>query len=192
MLERDATRIVEFVQTHPEHFELLRNVAAPFYRSEVADGVQIYRTEVVATDGPGRHGIYRAERAGEVVSDAERKTAHCVFRYPDGRSSLQVASVALGHHKWEFKPAPCWLFPVHVVFAGERDGVRCYRLEYAGGHVDFVDYACGWLDPNGLSGDQALAEEIACFREWFPLDPERFINEVQPGGATERTDPIRG
>ena len=184
MLESDATRIVAFVQAHPEHFELLRGVAAPLYRNEVAKGIQVYSTEVVTAEGPGKQGVYHAERAGHVISTEERKSAHCVFRYPDTRCSLQVASVALGEHKWAFKPTPCWLFPLQVKFAGERGGDRCYRLEHAGARPEYSEYPCHRLDPDGPRAEAALAEEIACFRDWFPANPERFVNEVQGDGAT--------
>jgi len=192
MLERDALRIVAFIEANPAHFALLGSVAAPLYRNQVAEGVWIYFTETVTSDGPGRNGVNRAEGAGDVVSDAERRTAHCVFLRPDSRCSLQVAAAALGHHKWAFKPTPCWLFPLRVAFAGERGGARCYRLEHATGRGEMDDAACGRLEPGGAAASTALAEEIARFHEWFPQDPERFVNEVQAGGATVRTDPVRG
>lgn len=178
MLESDATRIIAFVERHPEHFALLRRVEAPLFKFEVVAGVQAFYTEVVTPDGPGKAGVYRAERAGLTVTDAERKQGSCVFRYPDGRCSLQVAAVALGHHKWAFKPKPCWLFPLRVGFAGERDRMRHYRLEYAGDHPDFADYPCARLDPNGLPAGEALAEEMAYFRETFPQEPKQFLTTL--------------
>lgn len=189
MLERDAQRIIAFIQAHPEHFGVLRGVPAPFYRSEVASGVHLYATEIVTDAGPGRHGVYGAERAGQIVSAEERKSARCVFLHPDGRCALQLASVALGHHKWAFKPTPCWLFPLRVAFAGERDGARCYRLEYGAGQSGLADAPCGRLDPHGAPAEEALAAEIACFREWFEREPERFINEVPAERAATRAGP---
>ena len=44
---------------------------------------------------------------------------------PDGRCSLQVAAVALGHHKWAFKPTPCWLFRCEW---SRRGAGRCAML----------------------------------------------------------------
>jgi hypothetical protein len=178
MLERDALRIIAFVERHPEHFALLRRVEAPLFKSEVVEGVHAYYTEVVTPDGPGKSGVYHAERAGLAVSEEQRRQGGCVFRYPDGRCSLQVAAVALGYHKWAFKPKPCWLFPLRVGYAGERDGVRHYRLQYAGDHPDFADYPCGRLDPHGLPAKEALAEEMAYFREKFLQEPEEFLTTL--------------
>jgi hypothetical protein len=175
MLEHDAARIIAFVERHPKHFGLLRRVEAPLFKTEVVKGVQAYYTEVVTLDGPGKTGVYRAERAGLTVTEAERKQGCCVFRYPDGRCSLQVAAVAVGDHKWAYKPKPCWLFPLRVGYAGVRDGVRHYRLKYAGDHPDYADFPCARLDPHGLPASEALAEEIAYFRETFPQGPEEFL-----------------
>jgi hypothetical protein len=186
MLEGDAARIIAFVESHPTHFELLRRVAAPLFKTEVAEGTYAYSTEVVTPDGPGKAGVYHAERAGSTVSDEQRRQGCCVFRYPDGRCSLQVAAVALGYHKWAFKPRPCWLFPLRVDYAGERDGTRQYRLKYAGDHPDYADYPCSRLDPNGLPAEQALAEELAYFRERFAQEPEEFLKVRNVGeGKTQ-------
>ena len=175
VLESDAARIIAFVESHPEHFELLRRVEAPLYKAEVVEGIHVFSTEVVTPDGPGKTGVYHAQRTGLTVSDEQRSQGSCVFLYPDGRCSLQVAAVALGYHKWAFKPKPCWLFPLRVAYAGERDGVRHYRLKYAGNHPDYANYPCSRLEPDGLAANEALAEEMAYFRERFAQEPEEFL-----------------
>lgn len=189
ILGTDAERIRDFVARHPEHFALIRGIAEPFVRHEVTPGVTGYSTEVVTPAGPGREGVSRAERAGLTVSEADRMRGHCVFRWPDGRCSFQTAAVALGHHKWAFKPAPCWLFPLGVASVGERDGARCYRLEYVGGRTEYRDYACGRLDPAGQPAEEALADELAGFKEWFEREPEWFINELQVNDVAKRLGP---
>jgi hypothetical protein len=175
MFEGSAARIVAFVESHPAHFELLRRVEAPLFKTEAAEGIYAFSTEIVTPDGPGKTGVYHAERAGLTVSDEQRSQGCCVFLYPDGRCSLQVAATALGYHKWAFKPPSCWLFPLRVDFAGERAGTRQYRLKYAGDHPERADYPCSRLDPNGLPAKAALAEELAYFRERFAQAPEDFL-----------------
>jgi hypothetical protein len=175
MVEGAATRIIAFVESHPAHFELLRRVEAPLYKTEVAEGIYAFSTETVTPDGPGKTGVYHAERAGLTVSEEQRSQGSCVFLYPDGRCSLQVAATALGHHKWAIKPPSCWLFPLRVDFAGERAGTRQYRLKYAGDHPDRADYPCSRLDPDGLPAKAALAEELAYFRERFAQAPDEFL-----------------
>ena len=183
MLEPDATRIIGFIERHPEQFSLLRGIAAPLFRKEAIGGAGVFYTEIVTPEGPGKDGVFRAEQAGETVTTEARLHARCVFRYPDGRCSLQVAAVALGHHKWAFKPTPCWLFPLRIAFAGERDGARCYRLEHAGGAPDYAGYGCAKIDADGVLTTEALAEETAYFQERFPQAPELFVAEVRASGS---------
>lgn len=183
MLEPDATRIIDFVERHPEHFALLQGIATPLFRKEAIGGTGVFYTEIVTPEGPGQDGVFRAERAGQTVTAEARLHARCVFRYSDGRCSLQVAAVALGHHKWAFKPTPCWLFPLRIAFAGERDGARCYRLEHTGDMPDYAGYGCGRIDPGGVPATEALAEETAYFQDRFPQEPELFVAEVRACGS---------
>ncbi|MCC6608235.1 MAG: hypothetical protein IT515_00980 [Burkholderiales bacterium] len=187
MLESDALRIIAFVESHPAHFSLLQRVEAPLYKAEILQGIPVYSTEVVTPDGPGRTGVNRAQRAGVTVSEEDRKRGSCVFRYPDGRCSLQVAAVELGYHKWEFKPKPCWLFPLQPAYAGDRDGVRHFRLRFAGGHPDFADYPCARLDESGLPAGEAFAEEMAYFRQQLPGAPDDFVSVVDADGNPAET-----
>jgi hypothetical protein len=182
MLESDALRIIAFVESHPAHFNLLRRVEAPLFKAEVVKGIQVYSTEVVTPDGPGKAGVNRALRAGLAVSEEERKRGSCVFRYPDGRCSLQVAAVALGYHKWEFKPKPCWLFPLRAAFAGDRGGVRHFRLRFAGDTPDYADYPCARREESGLPAAEAFAEEMAYFRAQAPNAPQDFLSAVDADG----------
>lgn len=38
----------------------------------------------------------------------------CVFSMADGSCALQNASVALGRHKWYYKPVNCWKYPLDI------------------------------------------------------------------------------
>lgn len=41
----------------------------------------------------------------------------CIFRFPDGRCSLQTLAMEHGDHPWAYKPLSCWLHPISL----ERD-----------------------------------------------------------------------
>jgi hypothetical protein len=49
----------------------------------------------------------------------------------------------------------------------------------------------GWNGVN-RAARLGLAEEIACYQEWFPAGPRRFVEEISKDGSTGRTQPIHG
>jgi hypothetical protein len=87
----------------------------------------------------------------------------CVFADAVGYCRLESFARQRGQHPWTFKPATCWLFPLHVedgkpVPPVTREQDDPYRTEGYAGYSTFVP--CGRHDPNGRPWRQALATEI--------------------------------
>jgi hypothetical protein len=93
----------------------------------------------------------------------------CVFCSEDHKCLLQVLAMQRGLHKWAYKPAACWSFPMRFIDghpapppgAGERDPDRLG--DAFPGYAKFVP--CGQDRPDGAPWEQTLAEEIAYWRE---------------------------
>jgi len=101
------------------------------------------------------------------VKPAHFESTRCVFARPDHRCMLQLAAVALGRHKWLFKPTACWLFPLKMGPNGlipppGPDGADPDRIddEYPG-YVTFTP--CGRHDDTAPPWWETLAEEVAFF-----------------------------
>ena len=61
----------------------------------------------------GNRTITRKQEYNDDYPDILTKT-RCVFGLENGACSLQSRAIELGLHQWEFKPEPCWLFPLRV------------------------------------------------------------------------------
>ncbi len=122
---------------------------------------------------PGRKTQVRPHRYN-------RKPAHfadtrCVFTERDGRCALQTLAVAHGKHKWAYKPAGCWLFPLFSDDQGKlvapprlkRDDPHREGKHYPG----FVTFTpCGAHDGRGKVWWRALKEEVDFFKIWQQED----------------------
>ena len=86
----------------------------------------------------------------------------CVFADAQGFCELEKLARSRGQHPWTFKPATCWLFPLHED-AGlpEPPPVDVaddpYRQPGYPGYSTFVP--CGRHDPQGRPWQQALLQE---------------------------------
>jgi hypothetical protein len=88
----------------------------------------------------------------------------CVFLAGDGRCSLQLLSVHLGHHPWYYKPLKCWQHPVTLegeakaVLLLHSDRTDPYRFPGYDGFVSRI--FCGRTDPHGAPAAVVLADEL--------------------------------
>ena len=98
-------------------------------------------------------------------------STRCVFTEADGKCSLQTLALAHGKHKWAYKPAGCWLFPLYSNDQGKivapprlkRDDPHREGRAYPG----FVTYTpCGEHDSRGKVWWHTLKEEIEYFKVW--------------------------
>ncbi len=88
----------------------------------------------------------------------------CVFRFPDGRCSLQTLAMEHGEHPWAYKPPSCWLHPISL----ERNGKSMIWLPTKEtDHVvaeDYPGYApytpCGAECAGGKPAYQVLKSEL--------------------------------
>jgi hypothetical protein len=93
------------------------------------------------------------------------KDTACVFLTGDGRCSLQLLSIHLGHHPWYHKPVKCWMHP--ITLEGEESAVLLlhsdrtdpYRLPGYDGFVSRI--FCGRTCPGGAPAAVVLAEELS-------------------------------
>jgi len=87
----------------------------------------------------------------------------CVFAGRNGECALQNLAVNLGVHKWTFKPAACWIFPLKIV-NGEITGPpksKCDDPDKCGDYPGFVTYtSCGMDCNDGKKYSEALKEEV--------------------------------
>jgi hypothetical protein len=164
----EAERLAAFVRDHPEHFRHLADPERALVPLDNLGTPHLWHTEVVTPDGVGRNGLYRAIAAGETVTASDQEGGHCVFKLPDGRCSFQVAAVALGHHKWEYKPTACWLFPLKYATERSPDGACTYRLEWIGAVQEkLAQYPCSRRASDGAPAADVLREEIEYFYAKF-------------------------
>jgi tetratricopeptide (TPR) repeat protein len=96
----------------------------------------------------------------------------CVFCADDHRCLLQVAAVRRRLHKWTYKPAACWMFPMRIVDgapapppARDQPDPDALGPEYPG-YTKFVP--CGQDCSDGLPWKQTLRGEIEYFARWKP------------------------
>jgi hypothetical protein len=88
----------------------------------------------------------------------------CVFADAEGFCELEKLARARGQHPWTFKPATCWLFPLHeqsgtavAPVSGTADDP--YRTDDYAGYSPFVP--CGRHDENGRPWREALSDELS-------------------------------
>jgi hypothetical protein len=89
----------------------------------------------------------------------------CVFAAKDHKCLLQMLAVSRGLHKWAYKPAACWMFPMQLVNdqpapppAPDEPDPHSLGDEYPG-YSHFVP--CGQHRKDGLPWQEVLAEEAA-------------------------------
>jgi len=93
------------------------------------------------------------------------KDTACVFLTGDGRCSLQLLSIHLGHHPWYLKPVKCWMHP--ITLEGEESAILLlhsdrtdpYRLPGYDGFVSRI--FCGRTCPGGAPASRVLTEELS-------------------------------
>lgn len=108
----------------------------------------------------------------------------CVFCAPDHLCLLQAYSVMKGLHKWAFKPAACWLFPLQLKKGGQpapppgpgEPDPDCLGPDYPG-YPTFVP--CGQHRPDGQIWQEVLREEIAHYEAIG-----RDLTASPPGSST--------
>ena len=61
----------------------------------------------------GNRTVTRKQKYNDDFPDRLPKT-RCIFGLENGACSLQSRAIELGLHQWEYKPEPCWLFPLRV------------------------------------------------------------------------------
>ena len=164
----EAGRLSAFMRDHPAFFDHLHRVKEPLVPVDMPEIGRVYFTEVVTPDGAGKDGIRRAMAAGQTFDTDDYRGSMCVFALEDLRCSLQVASTALGHHPWSFKPTGCWLFPLKHGVHETAGGKKAYRLDWAGAErPEVANYPCSRLDRGGKPAAKVLREEIAHFKRQF-------------------------
>ena len=88
----------------------------------------------------------------------------CVFADAAGLCALEKFARARGAHPWTFKPATCWLFPLHAE-NGEPEAPPASAAEDPWRSAEYPGYTsfvpCGRHDPAGAPWREALSEEIA-------------------------------
>ncbi len=162
----EAARITDLMQRHPELFSALPRVERYLVPRDALGQPGAYSTEVVSDSSLGRLGLQSANVAGREPTAEDMEGSHCVFRYDDGRCSLQVAAEALGEHKWQYKPLGCWLFPLTVRVVEKRADETLVCLEHAAiakAKPDRSMHPCGMLRADGEPAKQVLREEIEYF-----------------------------
>lgn len=87
----------------------------------------------------------------------------CVFADEAGFCRLESFARGRGQHPWTFKPATCWLFPLHVEAGKPVPPVKHrredpYRAPDYPGYSTFVP--CGSHDGRGKPWREALAVEL--------------------------------
>ncbi len=88
----------------------------------------------------------------------------CVFLTGDGRCSLQLLSVHLGHHPWYYKPVKCWMHPItlegkeHAILVLHSDRTDPFRFPGYDGFVSRI--FCGRTCPGGAPASIVLADEL--------------------------------
>jgi hypothetical protein len=170
----EAERLAAFVRAHPEHFRHLADPEHALVPLNALGTPHLWHTEVITAAGVGRGGLYRAFIAGETVTASDQESGHCVFKLPDDRCSFQVAAVALGHHKWEYKPTACWLFPLKYATERTRDGASSYHLDWIGSVQEkLAQYPCSRRVPDGAPASDVLREEIEYFAAKFGSGAKR-------------------
>lgn len=86
----------------------------------------------------------------------------CVFADAQGFCELEKLARGRGQHPWTFKPATCWLFPLHEDDGEPEPPPRApvddpYRQPGYPGYSTFVH--CGRHDPAGRPWQEALLRE---------------------------------
>lgn len=96
-------------------------------------------------------------------------STRCAFSEASGKCSLQTLAAALGKHKWAYKPAGCWLFPLSADETGLVAPPRTKKLDpnNLGKHYPgFASHTpCGKHADGGKVWWIALKEEVAAYRK---------------------------
>lgn len=161
----EAAGIAAFVAANPGYFGHIEAPAAAFVPLDAIGQPGLCHTELVNPQNPARGSVYRRLVAGQPVSAHDHEGSRCVFLRDDLKCSLQVASAELGFHKWEYKPTPCWLFPLAPHLVESQEGKRLYQLHWTGeASGKLAHYPCARREPDGDDAVNAvLKEEIEYF-----------------------------
>lgn len=112
----------------------------------------------------GRKTATRVHRYRDPNFPAHFPQTRCVFGDAEGFCELEKFARARGQHRWTFKPAACWLFPLGVE-AGEAvpppvdPALDPYRQDGYPGYATVVP--CGRHNPKGQPWRETLSNELA-------------------------------
>ncbi|MBX3729604.1 MAG: hypothetical protein KF858_10505 [Candidatus Sumerlaeia bacterium] len=114
------------------------------------------------------------------------KTA-CIFRFPDGRCSLQSLAMEHGEHPWAYKPLSCWLHPISlerdnrtILWLPTLENDRLKDENFPG----FAPYThCGCAHADGQLAYQVLRPEIEALGAVIGRD---FYGEIDAYYAKKR------
>jgi hypothetical protein len=151
LLEEEAARIHKVVKANPAHFRHLP------------------KRYIVHGEWEGQVGPKTAVRAYQYRSKpAHFNNTRCVFAEADGKCSLQTLAIKQGKHKWTYKPAGCWLFPLHADEQGLVSPPRTRKADpnNLGPHYPgFSTFTpCGKHRPDGKVWWIVLKEEVQYYR----------------------------
>ncbi len=153
-LDEDEERLLtHVVGAHPVYFRQLK--LTPENAFEEAEFL----------GSPTRKTATRREKyPAEVGFPKHFDKTSCVFRFPDGRCSLQSLAMEHGDHPWAYKPISCWLHPISL----ERDGRTLLWLPTLGndplvddGYPGYAPFTpCGKERCDGQPAYEVLREEL--------------------------------
>jgi hypothetical protein len=150
----EERRIHRLVKKYPEHFGHLP-------------------TDYIIDPAPDHPPGRKTQVRKHVYANKPRHFAdtRCVFTEADGKCSLQTLALSQGKHKWAYKPAGCWLFPLHSNDQGKIVAPPRLKLDdphREGKHYPgFVTYTpCGAHDARGKVWWKVLREEIEFHKRW--------------------------
>jgi len=108
----------------------------------------------------GNRTITRAQEYNADFPDHLPET-RCIFGLENGACSLQLRAIELGLPQWEYKPEPCWLFPLRA-----EGGTLIYPFTVANrGYGNFMKgFPCGKRKPK-KEWVRIMHEEISYFKE---------------------------
>jgi len=145
--------ITAVMDAHPVFFRQLNLTSENAFEEATFLGVDTRKTRV------------RRFRYPDVVNHPKHfdKTS-CVFRFPDGRCSLQTLAMEHGEHPWAYKPLSCWLHPISlerndrsILWIPRKDTDHLTDEHFPG----FAPYTqCGEECPGGKPAWEALKWEL--------------------------------
>lgn len=141
------------MDAHPKHFKEIGLTSDNAFEGAEFLGAETMKTKEKKFKYPKRANFPKHFR----------NTA-CVFRYDDGKCSLQALAMQHGEHPWAYKPFSCWLHPISL----ERDDKTILWIPRKEtdhlkerGYPGYAPYTgCGCEVKGGKPAYRVLKEEI--------------------------------